>query len=177
MTLSQSLIGGAALVLACGCSVDASPKANVSAAKKAAPAATAEPKPADTAEPADAQPVKPADAKSAQELGKHFRDPPWYRKTIFSAEQGSLVSESRSEADEQGRFKSHMVFELTSMTTAECGEHLSAAVKETVGVLEPAEKPGPRLELGGSTDRYNVTFICGEAKGKMRAYVAFEWTS
>lgn len=163
------------MVLVAGC-IDASPEATVP--KNVS-------KPADDMEttppPRSAAPADPdtpdAASPAAIDRGNRFRDPPWYRQTIFSTEQGTLATESRSEADELGRFKSHMVFELTDMTVEQCADHLDAAMKASVTNLERAQKPGNRLEVIGSTDRYNVTFICGEAKGKMRAYVAYEWTS
>ena len=41
---------------------------------------------------------------------------------------------------------------------------------------QSAGQPEDRIQLAGSTDRYDVTAVCGEGKGKMRAYVAYEWT-
>ena len=144
----------------------------------AQPAKVVEPTPEPTPEAApdggDAGALPPQDPGS--ELAQRFRDPPWYRKTLFP--DATVTSTARSEANEQGLFQSHIVFELKQGTTMEqCAEHLEKSVGETVPNLSREQQPDGRLKISGSTDRYNVTLLCGEAKGTMRAYVAFEWTS
>ena len=180
-----------------GCSVESSSAAKPTPAPakqvvEAAPAKTPEgAQPAKVVEPA-AEPTPDEPAPEAappggeagnlppqapgSELAQRFRDPPWYRKTLFP--DATVTSTARSEANEQGLFQSHIVFELKQGTTMEqCAEHLEKSVGETVPNLSREQQPDGRLKIAGSTDRYNVTLLCGEAKGTMRAYVAFEWTS
>ncbi len=141
-----------------------------------APAQAAAP-PADAAPPEASEPGAVAVAEEAGDaLGSRFRDPPWFRKTMFG-DDATSVNTARSEANEAGLFKSHIVFELPAGTTAEaCAQQATDAVAKFVTGLERTEESGGRLKLTGSSDRYNVTMMCGEAKGTMRAYVAYEWT-
>jgi hypothetical protein len=135
---------------------------------------TPEPIPEAAPDGGDAGGLPPQDPSS--ELAQRFRDPPWYRKTLFP--DATVTSTARSEANEQGLFQSHIVFELKQGATMEqCAEHLEKSVGETVANLSREQQPDGRLKISGSTDRYKVTLLCGEAKGTMRAYVAFEWTS
>jgi hypothetical protein len=137
------------------------------------PAPTPEPEP--TPDPASDSKT-PGPQSPASDLAQQFRDPPWYRKTLFP--DATVTSTARSEANDAGLFQSHIVFELAKGTTVEqCAEHLQQKVGETVSNLERAQQPDGRLKITGSTDRYKVTLLCGEAKGATRAYVAFEWTS
>lgn len=180
-----------ALAIGCEAKVDRS-----AAASQAAQAANApeSPKPQsageDAAEGAAEAPSQPAEdprpeeqgeeqgeAAGPKDLGQRFRDPPWFRKTMF--EGATAVDTARSELDEQGLFKSHILFELPEGTTAEqCVEQVLAKVSPTVPNLERGEPQADgRLTVQGSTDRYKVMAICGEAKGKTMAYVAYEWTS
>ena len=90
------------------------------------------------------------------------------------------VNTSRSEADEQGRFKSHILF-------ADARRHEGRAVRATRSPTKVKDRRGEprarrpktdgRISISGSTDRYRVSMVCGEAKGVMRAYVGYEWTS
>jgi hypothetical protein len=167
-----------------GCAVESSPPAKPAPAP--APAKVEQSDPATAPEGAvPAKKVEPAAADEGggappqppgSDLAQRFRDPPWYRKTLFP--DATVTSNARSEANEAGLFQSHIVFELADGTTLDsCVEHLEKTVGESVTNLERAQQPDGRIKLTGSTDRYQVTLLCGEAKGAMRAYVAFEWTS
>lgn len=125
---------------------------------------------------AEAGPAGADDAAGPKDLGQRFRDPPWFRKTML--EGATALSTARSEADEQGLFKSHILFEMPEGTTAQqCVEQVIAKVSSTVSNLERSEQPDGRLKVEGSTDRYSVVAMCGEAGGKTRAYVGYEWTA
>lgn len=142
--------------------------------------------PADADKPPLAKPVqepaaKPVDdAKAiadADPLGQRFRDPDWFRKDML---EGAVAQDvSRSERTDEGFFSSQILLELPAGTTAEsCAEQLEKKVGTDVKNLQrgPDEKLPGRLKITGSTDRYRVTMMCGEAKGAMRAYVSYEWT-
>lgn len=147
-------------------------------AKQVEPTAEAEPAPTPDPEPAPAPAVGgPAGPQApGSELAQRFRDPPWYRKTLFP--DATVANTARSEANEAGLFQSHIVFELAEGTTKEaCAEHLLKTVGESVPDLKREDQPDGRIKITGATDRYEVTLLCGEAKGAIRAYVAFEWTS
>lgn len=155
------------------------------AAADAKQAATPDAKPDDAkaevakADEAKAEPPPGAhpDAGGGDALGRRFLDPPWFRKTIF--EDAKAVDVKRTEADDQGRFSSQLLIDLADGTTSEqCAAHLEERVRPHVANLARAEAKGDgRIRLDGSTDRYTVTFVCGDAKGVMKAYVAYAWTS
>jgi len=124
---------------------------------------------------ADAPPSYPGD--EADPLGKRFIDPTWFRKELFANATSTKVS--RSQRNEQGLFSSQILFDLPAGTTAEqCAQTLMDQVGKEVSNLAKSDDPKSpgRLQIRGSTDRYNVTMMCGDAKGTMRAYVSFEWT-
>jgi hypothetical protein len=124
---------------------------------------------------ADAPPSYPGD--ETDPLGKRFIDPTWFRKELFANATSTKVS--RSQRNEQGLFSSQILFDLPAGTTAEqCAETLMDQVRKEVPNLAKSDDPKSpgRLQIRGSTDRYNVTMMCGDAKGTMRAYVSFEWT-
>ncbi|HET6583646.1 MAG TPA: hypothetical protein VFG69_09365 [Nannocystaceae bacterium] len=133
--------------------------------------------PSEPPQPAgDLPAVPPGD--EADPLGKRFLDPPWFRKELFP--DATAAKASRSQRDEKGLFSSQILFDLKAGTTAEqCAKTLKDAVGKHVPDLkqeDDAKAPG-RLRLSGTTDRYRVTMMCGDAKGTMRAFVSFEWTS
>ncbi len=144
----------------------------------AAPAEPAKAAPA-PAKPASAEPAV-SDAPSseppaAKDLGAARIDPPWFKTTMLG-EGANMVDTARSEADDAGRFKSHIVFELAEGTSLEaCAKQITDAIGSAVEMSQE-KQPDGRLKLTGSTDTYAVTSMCGEAKGTMRAYVAYEWT-
>ena len=121
--------------------------------------------------PAAAPP--PSDA--GQNLGAHLADPRWFRKTMFG-DEGKAIDTKRSQADEQGRFSSLIRFELPTMTPEACADHLQKKVADEVSNVERKAQPDGRIQLDGSTDRYKITFICGQAEGKTIAYVSYQWT-
>lgn len=129
---------------------------------------------APTPAPADAKapPAAPPDPKA---LGAHQADPSWFRKTIFG-DEGKVLDTKRSEADDQGRFSSLIRFELTEKTVEACADHLEGLVKKDVPNIERKTQPDGRVQLSGSTDKYKLTFLCGDAKGKTIAYVSYQWT-
>lgn len=116
------------------------------------------------------------EAKAPGDLGQRFRDPPWFRKTMLDGAE--VLDTARSEADDQGRFKSHILFGLPEGTTVEdCAKRVTEKVKADVPNLEQKVQDDGRINVSGSTDRYKVSMICGEGKGVMRAYVGYQWTS
>lgn len=111
-----------------------------------------------------------------KDLGERFRDPPWFRKTML--EGAKAVDTARSETDEAGRFKSHILFELPAGSTVEqCADQVTEKIEGDVPNLERSEQGDGRLRIEGSTDRYKVIVMCGEAGGVTKAYVGYEWTS
>jgi hypothetical protein len=155
-----------------GASREAAPKADAPAAASASQLddrpTTAAPQPPE----AVADPAR-ADPGHDDPLGTRFRDPPWFRTDLIEGAQ--VVSTSRSEADENGFFGSHILFELPEGTSVEqCADLVTEKVEPSVPALERATE-GDRIKVTGSTDRYRVILMCGEAKGVMRAYVSLEW--
>jgi hypothetical protein len=123
-------------------------------------------------EPASSQP--PA-VEDADPLGARFRDPSWFSKEMFG-DQATFVDFARSEANEAGLFKSHVIFELAEGTTTDKCTTMITGRLEGVVELTAKDLPDDRKQLNGTTDRYDVTAVCGAAEGKMKAYIAFEWT-
>jgi hypothetical protein len=174
------------LIVSTACQGKAPDPAPAKALEKKAPeVAKAESEPKTTAnEPeappapivADADPKPPGDA--ADPLGKRFVDPPWFRKELFPGATSAKVN--RTQRNEQGLFSSQILFDLPAGTTeADCAKTLKEEVGKHVPDLKEApdaKQPG-RLQITGSTDRYKVLMMCGDAKGTMRAYVSFEWTT
>ena len=116
-----------------------------------------------------------ADAKAPADRGERFLDPPWFRETLF--ENATKKDFKRSELDENGLFSSQFLFDLPQSETVDtCVKTLQDKTAEWVKDLERTDKDG-RATLRGKTDRYETTFMCGEAKGVMKAYVSFRWTS
>ncbi|MGH1340989.1 MAG: hypothetical protein ACRBN8_05530 [Nannocystales bacterium] len=139
-------------------------------------AAAAKPDPAPAAakaeEPASSEPPPAADGDP---LGARFQDPPWFRKEMFG-DQAKFVDFARSEANEAGLFKSHVIFELPEGTTTDkCVEMVTGKLEGAVE-LTVEDQPNDRKQLKGTTERYDVTAMCGDAEGKMKAYIAYEWT-
>lgn len=126
--------------------------------------------------PPQVQEASPSQAEPPDDLGLRFRDPPWFRKEMF--EGATAVNVARSERDANGLFKSHILFDMPEGTTTDsCAELAASKISSTVPTLERQVQDDGRIQLTGSTDRYRVTVICGEAKGVMKAYVGYEWTS
>jgi hypothetical protein len=101
-------------------------------------------------------------------------DPPWFSPAIFP--KATVTKKGRSPADDQGRFTSQILFQLPDgATIADCTDPLARAVEGVVTELGREEKDG-RVTLRGPAGDYEVLFICGEAKGKMTAFVSYHWT-
>jgi hypothetical protein len=120
-------------------------------------------------------PVPSLQDDPAKALGAHLVDPGWYRKTLFG-DTAKVLDTKRSKADDQGRFSSLIRFEVPDMTLEGCAEHLQAAVKADVPTIERETKPDGRVHLTGATERYKITFVCGQNEGKTIAFVSYEWT-
>lgn len=161
-----------------GKSADPAPTKPI-AAKEMKPTAAPETKRVEAKTPPPAEDAKsPTGTPRLDAEAVRFVDPPWFRKELFPDATSAKVS--RSQRNEQGLFSSQILFDLPAGTTAEtCVKTLKDAVGKDVPDLQEspdAKQPG-RTQLSGKTDRYSVTMICGDAKGTMRAYVSFEWTS
>lgn len=169
----------AASLVACGPSASPGPtKVEESAAKAEASAAAAGDE--------EAAPAKPAEGPAAgkarfavKEAGPgpdlNLRDPSWFKPTIFAG--ATVVKQGRSPADDDGLFASQITLQLADGTTVEaCVDHLSEVVGSDVPNLA-VKNEGDRTSINGSTDHYSVTLLCGEAKGKMTAYISYRWTS
>jgi len=147
------------------------PEAQVQAQAQADPSA---PSAADPA-PTEAAGPPPAPAGSPKQLGQHLADPGWFRKTMFG-DGAKVLDTKRSEADDQGRFSSLIRFELSDTTVEACADHLQEAVASEVTNVQRKAEPNGRIQLSGSTAKYEITFVCGESGGKTIAYVSYQWT-
>lgn len=123
---------------------------------------------------ANPPPTAPA-ADPGKDLGAQRVDPRWFRKTLFG-DESQVIDTKRSQADDQGRFSSLIRFELPDMTPEACADHLAEAVAKDIPAVERTAEANGRIQLKGSTDRYSITFICGQAEGKTIAYVSYQWT-
>jgi hypothetical protein len=130
---------------------------------------------AEAKEMAKQGPVAALQGDPEKALGAHLADPRWYRKTLFG-DKGKVLDTKRTQADEQGRFSSLIRFEVADTTVEGCADHLQEAVKPEVPTVERETKPDGRIQLSGATDRYSITFLCGEHEGKVIAFVSFQWT-
>lgn len=102
-------------------------------------------------------------------------DPPWFSPAIFPG--ATVTKKGRSPADDQGRFTSQILFSLPDgATLADCTDPIAKATQSVVPQLE-REELGGRVTLKGTAKEYDVLAICGEAKGKMTAFVSYRWTA
>jgi hypothetical protein len=120
-------------------------------------------------------PVASLQGDPGKALGGHLVDPRWFRKTMFG-DGAKVLDTKRSQADDQGRFSSLIRFEISDKTPEACADHLQALVKDDVPEVERKTTPEGRVQLSGSTDRYKITFVCGENEGKTIAFVSYQWT-
>lgn len=145
-------------------------------AKDAPADAKGEPKGDEPAKaPVEAEPGKDDGSSAAGDdpLGSRFKDPSWYREDIIP--HTAVIQNGRSEARENGTFSSAMVLELEEgMTPEKCTDHLKGRV-EDIAFEETETGQDGRLTTRGETDRFRVTLVCGNAKGKPTAYVGYEW--
>jgi len=162
-----------AVLLCTACDGGAKAKPDTAVATKAEAKGAPVPAVATAAEPASSEP--PPAAAAADPLGARFQDPSWFRKDMFGSE-ATFVDFARSEANEAGLFKSHVIFALAEGTTTDkCVEMVTGKLEGAVE-LTAEDLPEDRKQLKGTTDRYDVTAMCGAADGKMKAYIAYEWT-
>lgn len=120
-------------------------------------------------------PVEALQDDPGKKLGAHLVDPRWFRKTMFG-DKGKVLDTKRSQADAEGRFSSLIRFEIADTTTEGCADHLQGLVKDEIPEVKREPQPDGRIQLSGSTDRYKITFICGQTEGKTIAYVSYQWT-
>ncbi|HGG57820.1 MAG TPA: hypothetical protein ENK31_08505 [Nannocystis exedens] len=107
--------------------------------------------------------------------GPQLRDPSWFRPTLFAG--ATVLSKGRAAADENGLFSSQITLQLSEGTTIDaCVMQLIDAVQGDVPELKTVDK-GDRRSITGSNSMYSVVMLCGEAKGRMTAYISYTWTS
>jgi hypothetical protein len=101
-------------------------------------------------------------------------DPAWFRLDLFPG--ATMTSSGRTQKDEQGLYSTQMLLTLPAGSTREnCVDALHKAVSPSVPNLEQKDGEGGRISLNGGNDDYQVTLLCGEAKGKMSAYLSYRW--
>lgn len=101
-------------------------------------------------------------------------DPKWFKPELFPG--ATITSSGRTQKDEQGLFSTQMLLVLPAGTTRDaCVDALKAAVATAVPTLETQPVKDDRVTLTGSNADYHVTMLCGEAKGKMSAYISYRW--
>lgn len=101
-------------------------------------------------------------------------DPPWFKPDMFPG--ATITSSGRTQKDEQGLFSTQMLLALPAGTTRDaCVDALKAAVAVSMPILEAKTGKDERVTLTGTNADYQVTMLCGEAKGTMSAYVSYRW--
>jgi len=101
-------------------------------------------------------------------------DPTWLRSDLFPG--ATVSSAGRTARDGAGLFSTQLLLTLPDGTTRDkCIETVTAAVAGAVAALERKEAADGRVTLTGSNDDYAATLVCGEAKGKMSAYLSYRW--
>jgi len=101
-------------------------------------------------------------------------DPPWLRADLFPG--ATVASSGRTARDSAGLFSTQLLLALPEGTSRDtCIETVTAAVGSAVPALERKGGPDGRVTLTGSNDDYAATLVCGEAKGKMSAYLSYRW--
>ncbi len=101
-------------------------------------------------------------------------DPPWFKPALIPG--ATITSSGRTQMDEQGLFSTQMLLALPDGTTRDaCVDALKAAVTTSIPTLETQPGKDDRVTLTGSNADYHVTMLCGEAKGKMSAYLSYRW--
>ncbi|RMG96282.1 MAG: hypothetical protein D6705_11600 [Deltaproteobacteria bacterium] len=158
--------------LAFGCSKSAPSKSDPKSTPAPAKAEDAHSPAAATTPKLEARtPAKPGPSQA-------LRDPPWFHPNIYP---GATVKKTgRSEADAQGRFASQILLELPAEANVDtCVSFAEKAIKPHVPSLAKTDdaQAGPgRVTLRGSTEHYEATVVCGEAKGTVRAFLSYRWT-
>lgn len=99
-------------------------------------------------------------------------DPAWLRVDLFPG--ATVASSGRTARDAEGLFSTQMLLALPEGVTRDaCVETLTQAVASAVPSLERKDGENGRVTLTGGNADYAVTLICGEAKGKMSAYLSY----
>ena len=108
-------------------------------------------------------------------LRPKLRDPSWFKPTIFA--DAKVLSQGRAAADENGLFSSQITLQLGEGVDEDtCVRHLLDSVGADVPGLKVEDK-GDRRSITGATSTYSVVLLCGEAKGRMTAYISYTWTA
>jgi hypothetical protein len=101
-------------------------------------------------------------------------DPAWLRPDLFPG--ATVSSAGRTPRDNAGLFSTQLLLALPDGTTRDaCVDTVSKAIAADLPALERKEGPNDRVTLSGSNDDYAATIVCGEAKGKMSAYLSYRW--
>ena len=133
------------------------------------------PTPAPSVEAPKAAPPTTEQQFAAAAKPSSVADPPWFSPAIFAG--ATVTKKGRSPADDQGRFTAQILFSLPDgATLADCTDPIAKATPSVVPQLE-REELGGRVTLKGTAKEYDVLAICGEAKGKMTAFVSYRWTA
>jgi len=99
-------------------------------------------------------------------------DPPWLRVDLFPG--ATVASSGRTARDPEGLFSTQLLLALPEGTTRDtCVETVTGAVQDVVPQLERRDGEDGRVTLTGSNEDYAVTLVCGEARGKMSAYLSY----
>jgi hypothetical protein len=143
-------------------------------ADEKAPEKNAEsPKQGDEAEKDGESRAEPAETPAA-EGGGDYQMPEWFSENIV--EHAAVIQQQRTDAEADGSFKAFILFEMKAEETAEsCIEKFKAKLPADLGMGDAPPPPGPegRLQILGSTDAFEVSVLCGEAKGKNSAILNF----
>ncbi len=168
------------LLLACSGNDVASPNTAAKAPATAPVAVKSVSEPTEkTPAPAVRPPTLVAPGKGASEPGSAGAvpgpvDPAWLRVDLFPG--ATVASSGRTARDGEGLFSTQLLLALPDGTTRDtCVDTLTGAVAGAVPKLDRKDGEDARTTLSGSNDDYVVTMVCGEAKGKMSAYLSYRW--
>jgi hypothetical protein len=120
--------------------------------------------------PVDSQPIQLQADVPATTAAVRPVDPGWFRADLFAG--ATVIRQGHTRPDEEGQVAAQITLQLAEGATRDqCVATLQAAV---IGDFTPEleEKDG-RIYLRGSTDRYTATLLCGEAKGRMTAFLSW----
>jgi hypothetical protein len=168
---SQDVSPNAAANAAANASTNKAPTSPASAPAEQAPA-----KPMTTLVTPTSKPSEPSGAVEVNSAGPVPGpiDPAWLRSDLFPG--ATVSSAGRTARDSAGLFSTQLLLALPEGTTREkCIETVTAAVAGAVPALERKEAADGRVTLTGSNDDYTAILVCGEAKGKMSAYLSYRW--
>jgi len=111
-----------------------------------------------------------ADVPATKEAPPRRGDPGWFRADLF--EGATVIRQGHTRPDDEGQVAAQITLQLAEgATREECVAALQAAV---IGDFTPEmEEKEDRVYLRGSTDLYTATLLCGEAKGRMTAFLSW----